>query len=526
MESIRKKADQSIANIRDIESKVSSYTFNVTGDLINQLQKLAKTQIDTDLTALREDATAEFAMGMESAARLSTQNPAGAMGFIDDVAEQLSQKINETYGNLGEAFESKKRGIIYHQKIRAMSQNRATGLKASSQALHNLSNNANSMPPDVLSESIDAVHDVINAEYGNSTGELYAHNAYEISKLRNNVVAGGKYVSQEQPPILTESSPTTELNTKLGTNLRQLQLDNPMLARGFLRIHNLTSADANILAQNIREKYPDSPEAAAIETANRLRSDAIQVNPLEYGSNQLYYSLSADPVDVFTGATDHRFDAAQRAYELFGVTNFFTNKEVDLLKQTSIDVRVGAYLSSEAKLRAYNSKMPNNKRIDPSFLAAEFKKIDSNSVAWGKVLSGFPQFNKISVGEGEAVVENLKKSGIMPKFAVPDQLIRIDGIGGIMEKLAAAHYMQTGDVAGASTFFDTRDNYAYPKTYQYGSRFQDLAKELLHRNVTLVNTGVDTYRVYRLDGTPLIINGVTIQYLGKDLEALAVSKRK
>jgi hypothetical protein len=145
------------------------------------------------------------------------------------------------------------------------------------------------------------VHDVINEEYGPHTGELYAHNAYEISKLRTNVVAGGKYVSSDQPPIVTESSPTTELNTKIGTNLRQLQIDNPMLARGFLRIHNLTSSDANMLAREIKDKYPDSPEAAAIETANRLRSDAIQVNPLEYGANQLYYSVSSDPVDIFTG---------------------------------------------------------------------------------------------------------------------------------------------------------------------------------------------------------------------------------
>lgn len=530
MNSLKQQADEAISQIQGIERQSSNYTFNITKDILGKLQDLARTQINTDLTVLREDAYSHFATGMESVKNLAAMTPSSGLSFISEQGEKLSDEIKKQYGDLGGEFNSKVRGVILHQQLKYLADTRAgqahVTFNQANDTLRNLADNANSIPRESLSKSIDSIHDAVNAEFGNDAGELLAHNAYEIAKLRGNAISGNTEVSTMQPPIIPNTTKNVEMNTKMGTDLRRLMVDNPMLARGFLRIHDVNSADATKMVKEIQEKYPDSPEPAAIETANRLRTQAIQANPLEYGANQLYYGLTSSASDVFTGNTDHRYDAARRAYELFGVTNFFTEEEKQIIKAAPLDQRVGAYVQGEDKLNAYNSKLPSNKRIDPTFFTSEFHRLDPDAVAWGKIVKIFPQFHNVAVTQANDLAKNLKATGQMPKTSVPDQLLRVEGIGTLGEKITAAHYMLSGDIEGVKSFFNTRDNYAYPKTYQYGSRFQDLAMELLHKNIRLVNTGIDTYAVYKLNGEPLVVNGSTVQYLAKDLEAMAESRWK
>lgn len=529
MESLTRQAEAAISKIGEEERASTGNALKITSDVVEGLQKTIGNQIKTDLSVLREDAYAQFAIGMESVTRIADLNPAGALKIIDDQAQELEKKITETYGDLGSSFKSKLSGVVLHQKLKYLGESRSAGkvlrIQQASQALESLASNSNSIPPNDLADSINTIHDAINAEYGAGAGELLAYNAYEVAKLRNNSISDGKNVSTDQPPVIPTSDKNTELNTKVGTNLRRLMIENPMLARGFLRIHGLTSSDALNLASQIREKFPDSPEPAAIETAANLRTKALQLNPLEYGANQLYYGITSSPADVFTGSSDHRFEASQRALELFGITNFFTEDEKAMLKSSSIDINVGAYLKGLEKLNAFNSKQMSGKQIDPTFFKSEFKKMNSDAVSWGEVITSFPQFNNVAITQVESLAQNMKASGIMPKLALPDQLLRINGIGGIAEKLTAANFSESGDIEGIAKFFNTRDNYAYPKTYEYGSRFQDIAMELLKRNIRLVNVGIDTYGVYKLNGEPLIINGSTVQYFGRDLEAIAKRKR-
>lgn len=528
MQSLKQQADAAISKMIDTANANTNAAFNVTNDILNGLEKVAKSQINTDLAVLRADAASQFALGMETVGQAAKVNPSGGVKFIQESGEKLLDKISEQYGDLGDEFRISAINITRHTQLKYLSQTdsgtQGMRLKQATTALSTLASNSHTIPPEALASSINSVHDAVNAEYGNNTGELVAHNAYEIAKLRGNVVAAGKYVSKDQPPVIPNTEKTTELNTSIGTNLQRLSVDNPMLARAFTRIHDLTSAQASELANNIRKQFPDSPEPAAIETATTLRAQALQQNPLEFGANQLYYGLTSSAKDAFTGENDHRFDAAKTAFQKFGTTNFYTEDEKKILKEAPLEAKIGAYLKTREKLGAYNSKQKGGEQIDPTFLRSEFNKIDGDAVSWGDVISAFPQYASVAVNDINNIAKNMRLNGAMPKAGVPDQLLRVSGIGGVVEKLTAANYAKTGKVEGVSEFFSTRDNYAYPRSYEHGSRFQDIVIDSLKKNVRLVNTGIDTYAVYTLKGDPLIINGSTVQYLGKDLEAMAKSK--
>lgn len=539
-------AASAASDIEQYGRAIKSTMFDTLDKVVKDVGELSRKRFELDQTILRERALDQFSIGMTTIENTAQLNPQNGSSYISDQSNRLLSEIKSAFGdvNLGAEFDIKAdkvktNAIIRHNLYINRGLNKYT-IKSARDASLDIALNANLSTPEEIDVSLGNIRDKTTSVFGAEIADVNYQNAKHVAESRHNIAVEGEGKQPQNVPqtdilpiIPNQLDESLRLNSNITTNQIRASIENPMLARGFQRIQHLTSENALILAQEIKKRYPDSPEPEAIELANNLRSQGIRTNPLEYGYNQLFYDLQLHDNNMFVSSEDERFKAASIALQNFNNTNFLTTKEREALKTLPIDARVNTFFRMNEKLKAYNTYASNESKIDSMYAYNEMQAIDKDAYNIFVLKSTFPQFDSLSSASIQAARDNLKGRPDADQFRIniSDQLLSVPNIKSFLEMANSADIALHGisdinKLYDSSNVFSIQDNYAYLKKYANGHSFQDTARMVLKDNrIKLRNTDIDVYTAYNPDGTPVIINNKPVSFAGDFLNSWKMTEQ-
>lgn len=495
--------------------------------LLSHIEEHARAGLKLDEELLEKSALSEYAAEMQTVENLAAVNPHGNHEFIAKKSDELINALADRYGAFSDNF------LLNARKIRDDSVNRyflrlnknlnnhtISGLRKTTT---NLALNSNSISEAGFTKNLTEIRDAARPVLGDAESDINYDNALALGSARR-ALAEGRDV--ENAPLkssfIANSSESPAMTSKVSTKIQSLVIDNPLLARGFLRIRGLSDTQGQEFSQKIRSELPDSPEADSIDLALFLRRQALAENPLQFAANQSMLAIPEHTADFFSETSDARFDAAKKTLELFGTTNFLTEQERSLIKNLSIDQKINIFSRLDQKVKAFAIA----KKTDELnfYLYDELAKIDKSAFDIYSVKTELKDLSDVSASDILAAKENLKTQGSVKVF-IPDELLNVPNIQGFLEIANAADIAKYGisdrhSLIQANQVFNFKSGYAYLKSYANGSDFQDFARELLKdKGVFLRNSDRDVYRVYAKDGSLIIKNGKPLVFSAQFLQA-------
>lgn len=531
--------------LRAITERDENLMFGAAQGTLRDFQQDLQKKINLERALAEEEGIADFIIDLNrKLEKTGEMTEELGLQHIEDVGNALIEEQSQISEVLGETYLLKQKKIIDDTKLRFLANQKSKEghtitLNSAKKTLDKIVKTANSQYPEILDGSLDTLHKSFTEYFGEESADVLISNTKNAIQLRQRISEDGKHTPIFQPKILTTGDNAVPLNTHLDTKIIPLLQANPMLARGFFRIHDITAFEAMALADKIESEYPDSPEPEAIRAALNLRNKALLKNPLQYGSDQLYYHISSQPINAINFENDHRFNAAHDAFLLFDRTNFFTEEEKIQMKSMDPYTKSKIFNLALEKLDVYNRKIKRDK-IPVHFLKQEISEIDPDAATWVEVYNSNPKkFKNVNLNDVLTTLRNYKAINVRTKVMIQSQLYNVPNIGSFVEMADVAESIASGKdlkIKNTGEYFTTSESFAFLNKYANGgASFQDTAQKLLasDKKIKLRNIDVDMFMAYTSDGMPYIVPkdielpdgtvikaGHTAQFLGQFLDSV------